>query len=222
VPERRENATHIRARAVVLMKASASTASRRIPHQRRARLTVAAILDAAVRILKRDGVAAITTNRVAEVAGVSIGSVYQYFPNKRAIFIALHRRHVEDIDRRIERTLSALAAAPLAALLAALVETMVEAHRVDPELHELLSTQVPHRGDGTREFARRMQGAFRLAIAARAPELRHGRRPQRLAFVLAHMLDALAHGAALTRPQDLTLTEAKQESVRAMLAYLRA
>jgi AcrR family transcriptional regulator len=46
------------------------------------------MLDAAIKLLKRGGASAITTNRIAETAGVSIGSVYQYFPNKRAIFIA--------------------------------------------------------------------------------------------------------------------------------------
>jgi AcrR family transcriptional regulator len=204
------------------MKATSRRPSRRVPQQRRARATVEAILDAAIRILKREGVAAITTNRVAEIAGVSVGSIYQYFPDKRAIFIALHRRHVEEIDRRLQRTLLAQAAAPLEALLESVVGAMVEAHSVDPELHELLSTQVPHRGDGTQEFAQRMQGVFRLVIAARARELRSRRQPERVAFVLAHMLDALGHGAVQRRPPELTLAEAKNEAVRAMLAYLRA
>jgi AcrR family transcriptional regulator len=204
------------------MKATSRMPSRRVPHQRRARATVEAILDAAIRILKREGVAAITTNRVAEIAGVSVGSIYQYFPDKRAIFIALHRRHVEEIDRHMQRTLIAQAAAPLEALLESMVAAMVEAHSADPQLHELLSTQVPHRGDGTQEFAQRMQGVFRLVIAARAQELRPRRQPERLAFVLAHMLDALGHGAVQRRPPELTLAEAKQETVRAMLAYLHA
>jgi AcrR family transcriptional regulator len=64
----------------------------------RSHQTVEAILHAVIRILKREGFEAITTNRIAEVAGVSIGSVYQYFPDKRAIFVALHQRHIEQID----------------------------------------------------------------------------------------------------------------------------
>jgi len=47
---------------------------------------VEAVLDAVMRIVKRDGIKAVTTNRVAEVAGASIGSVYHYFSDKRAIF----------------------------------------------------------------------------------------------------------------------------------------
>jgi AcrR family transcriptional regulator len=63
------------------MPVRAKRPARRIPQQPRARETVNAVLDAVARILRRDGIAAITTNRIAEVAGVSIGSVYQYFPS---------------------------------------------------------------------------------------------------------------------------------------------
>jgi AcrR family transcriptional regulator len=117
---------------------------RRRPNQRRARQTVDAILEAAIRVLKREGFGAITTNRIAEVAGVSIGSVYQYFPDKRAIFVALHQRHVEEMDRLVGIKLVEHANSSLEGLVCGLVEAVVEAHATDPELHELLLTQVPH------------------------------------------------------------------------------
>src|ERR1051325_7945488 len=110
------------------MPARAERPARRIPQQPRARETVNAMLDAVARILRRDGIAAITTNRIAEVAGVSIGSVYQYFPDKRAIFLALHDRHVEQIGRLVERTLVAHAASSLEDLVRALLEALIEAH----------------------------------------------------------------------------------------------
>jgi AcrR family transcriptional regulator len=118
---------------------------RRRPKQRRAQQTVEAVLDAVVKILKRDGVDAVTTNRIAEVAGVSIGSVYQYFPDKRAIFIALHDRHAEQIGRLVEKTLVQHASSSLDDLLRALVDAIVDAHAPDPELYELLQTEIPHR-----------------------------------------------------------------------------
>jgi AcrR family transcriptional regulator len=126
--------------------------ARRKPTQTRARLTVDAILDAVVRLLKRDGHKAITTNRIAEVAGVSIGSVYQYFPNKRAIFIALHERHISEIDRMIQSKLAQYAASPLDVLIRAMVDGMIEAHAPDPGLYQLLQTEVPHRANGTRDL----------------------------------------------------------------------
>jgi AcrR family transcriptional regulator len=208
------------ARGTIKTKARVGT-QRRVPHQRRAQLTVEAVLDAVVRILKRQGVAAITTNRIAEVAGVSIGSVYQYFPDKRAIFIALHRRHVEQIDRLMERTLIEHASSSLEEFLSAMVQAMVDAHTADPELYELLSTEVPHRSQGTRHFAVRLHAAFRLAIGSRAREIHSDRDLDRVAFVVTHMIEALAHGAVLRRPRRLSLREAKEEAVRAILAYLR-
>jgi AcrR family transcriptional regulator len=195
---------------------------RRQPQQRRAHHTVEAVLDAVVRILKREGCAAVTTNRVAEVAGVSIGSVYQYFPDKRAIFIALHERHVRAIDRMVEAKLLEHAASPLDTLLRAMVEAMIEAHEGDPGLYELLYTEVPHKAEGTRDFAVRLHGAFRLAIAARASELGTPRDLDTVVFVVTHMVEALSHGAVLRRPAGISLAAAKEEAVRAVLAYLHA
>lgn len=67
---------------------------RKSPSQRRSVDTVDAIIEAVVRILRRDGYAGLTTRRVAEVAGVSVGSLYQYFPNRQAIVAELVRRRV--------------------------------------------------------------------------------------------------------------------------------
>src|SRR5271154_2120689 len=195
---------------------------RRRPTQHRARVTVEAVLDAVVRILKREGFGAITTNRIAEVAGVSIGSVYQYFPDKRAIFTALHQRHVDQIDRVVQSTLVEHASSSLEGLMRAMVEAMIDAHAGDPDLYRLLHTEVPHGAEGTREFAVRLHGAFRLAIASRAHELNKGRDLDTVVFVVAHMVESLSHGAVLRRPATLSLAEAKEEVVGAVLAYLRA
>jgi AcrR family transcriptional regulator len=205
------------------MAAKSTRASlRRRPQQRRARETFDAVLEAVIRLLKREGLLAITTNRIAEVAGVSIGSVYQYFPDKRAIFIALHQRHIEQIDRLVEAKLFEHAASPLDVLMRAMIEAMVDAHIPDPELFQLMSTEVPHRADGTKDFATRLHGAFRLAIQSRAHELKKGRDLDKVVFVVTNMVDALSHGAALRRPAGLSLTEAKAEITRAVLAYLQA
>jgi AcrR family transcriptional regulator len=201
---------------------SRKPSARRQPKQRRAQQTVEAVLDAVVRILKRDGVDAVTTNRIAEVAGVSIGSVYQYFPDKRAIFLALHDRHVEQIGRLVERTLVEHAASSLEELIRALVEAVVDAHAPDPELYEVLHIEAPHRGDGARHLAERLRGALRLAISSRASEFNSSRNIERVLFVVTHMVDSLSHGAVLRRPKQLSMAAAKEEAVLAILAYLRA
>src|SRR6476620_3222698 len=99
--------------------------ARRKPKQQRAQQTVDAILQAVVKILKRDGVESVNTNRIAEVAGVSVGSVYQYFPDKRAIFLALHDRHAQQGSRLIESTLVEHADARLEDVVRALIEALV-------------------------------------------------------------------------------------------------
>lgn len=196
--------------------------TRRKPRQRRARQTVEAILDAVVRILKRERFDTITTNHIAEVAGVSIGSLYQYFPDKRAIFVALHGRHIEEIDRRIQRTLVENASSSLEGLLRAMIDAMIDAHAGDPALYHLLSTEVPHRADGTMDFAVRLHGVFRLAIAARPGELKKGRNLDALAFVAANMVESLSHAALSQRPATLSLADKKKEILRAVLSYLHS
>jgi AcrR family transcriptional regulator len=192
---------------------------RRQPKQRRARQTVDAMLDAVARILERQGVAAITTNRIASVAGVSIGSVYQYFPDKRAIYAALHARHADETIRLVESTLVEHATASLVELLRALIEALIVAHAKGPQLYELFA-EVPHAE--SRSFAARLRDTLRVAISDRADELPAPRDLERVLFVVSHMIDALAHAAALHRPPRLSLAAAKEEAVRAVLAYLRS
>ena len=82
-------------------------APRKPPRQRRAAATVGFMLEAATRILETEGLGALTTNRVAEVAGVSVGSLYQYFPNKAALVAAL----IEQAQTAIAAEVEQLAAA---------------------------------------------------------------------------------------------------------------
>jgi AcrR family transcriptional regulator len=194
----------------------------RRPRQRRALQTVDAILDAVIRVLKRSGLKAVTTNRIAEVAGVSIGSVYQYFPDKQAIFVAFHRRHVGDIDRLVATTLVDNANSNLEDLIRSMVDAVTDAHITDPELYKMLFSEVPHRAEGTKEFTVRFHGAFRLALASRADELGKAPDLDKLVFVVTHLMESLCHGAALRRPPGLSLADAKEESVRAIMAYLRS
>lgn len=193
---------------------------RRLPQQLRARQTVEAVLDAVIRIVKREDIGAVTTNRIAEVAGVSIGSVYQYFPDKQAIFVALHQRHIDQVDHIIQTKLVEHASAPLDELMQAMIEGMIEAHSSDPELYPLLATKVPHRADGSSDFAVRLHGAFRLALASRTHELKPGHDFDRLAFVVANLVDSLSHAAVFQRPPRLSLAAAKAEVLKAVLAYL--
>lgn len=120
--------------------------ARRQATQERARDTVETILRATAHILVRDGYDAASTNRIAERAGVSIGSIYQYFPDKEALFVAIVERHVDEMREELLATFAAVARRPLREGVRAFVEAMIRAHAVDPELHRVLVEELPRRG----------------------------------------------------------------------------
>lgn len=192
---------------------------RRRPLQRRARATVEAVLDAVTRVIKRDGTARLTTNRIAEAAGVSIGSLYQYFADKHAILVAIRDRHVAEMAALVERRLVDRAAT-LPALMRRLVEAVIDAHALDPGLYQLLLAQVPPSTDEDPHREGRLRGAIRLALAAHASEIHLAAGEDRLLFVLTQMMESLAHAVVLHRPRSLSLAAAKDEAVRAVVSYV--
>jgi AcrR family transcriptional regulator len=193
---------------------------RRQPTQVRARETVNVILDAVIRLLRRSGASAITTNRVAVVAGVSIGSVYQYFPNKQAIFIALHERHIEQVDQILQRKIGESAGEPLDHLVTHLMEGMIEAHAADPKLATLLDSEVPHRADRAREFSIRLHQPLREALEPHARSMGGVAKLDLRTFLLTNMLEAFGHAVVLRRPRGLSQRIAEIEACRTILAGL--
>ena len=182
--------------------------------QQRAQATVEAMLDAAVELLKRGGSAFITTNRIAETAGVSIGSVYQYFPNKHALFVALHERHIRDVEATLRRKVTECAHAPLEELVLSLLEGMVEAHAADPKLAELLQAEVPHRADGSIAFSTRLGDVFLAALTPHAKALKSRTDLRTRVFIVAHMVDSLGHAIVLRRPRGLSRKRPKERPAR--------
>lgn len=96
---------------------------RKTPAQSRSRVTVEAIYEATIQVLLRDGMNELTTTRVAERAGVSVGTMYQYFPNKQALVYALNARYLDALAAKIETTCREQSGAPLAQMVEALIET---------------------------------------------------------------------------------------------------
>lgn len=123
-----------------------ATNPRKSASQERAKMTVEAILDATARVLVREGYARTSTNRIATVAGVSIGSLYQYFPNKESLVAALVARHNRKILSLLENTMQECTSEDLNSTMRELVRAMIAAYRVDPELHRILMEEVPRIG----------------------------------------------------------------------------
>ncbi len=194
---------------------------RKAPRQARSRALVEAILDAAARILSRDGRDAANTNAIAREAGVSIGSLYQYFPSREAIIDALVHRH----GHRIHAIVSGEGEPPPADLREAvtrMVAAVFAAHRLDPALHDALDHDFGHGHGGhahpsTKTAVRRADGG----AAGRG----QGRDRLRKSGAGAAGGErgsptALAHAALIhpSEPRDAAALE--QQAVTAALAYL--
>src|SRR5262245_39425317 len=89
------------------------TNPRKPASQKRSRMTVEALIEATARILMRDGYERVSTNRIADAAGVSIGSLYQYFPSKEALVAAVIDRHTQGMMQLIRDALVKVAMRPI-------------------------------------------------------------------------------------------------------------
>jgi AcrR family transcriptional regulator len=107
---------------------------------------VETLLDATARVLVREGYDRASTNRIAVVAGVSVGSLYQYFPNKEALVAALVARHNRETLQLVRDALKRVASSDLKTAMRELVKAAVDAHLVDPALHRIFAEQVPRMG----------------------------------------------------------------------------
>lgn len=113
--------------------------ARNQPQQPRSRATVGVILDAAIRVLDQGGWDALTTSRVAEVAGVSVGTLYQYFAHREAIVEALQNRELERASQMLEGLLKSPEPRSDRELARAVVEALFSLYKAAPALHRVLA-----------------------------------------------------------------------------------
>jgi AcrR family transcriptional regulator len=189
---------------------------RKAPQQTRSLETVDAIVTAAARILAANGWAGFTTNAVAERAGVSIGSLYQYFPNKAALVFAIKRRHFADLQRVIETACDSAAELSLHGRVERLVSGMIEAHAIDPALHRVLEEEVPP--DTTAPELESPYAAMQHQLTSLIR--RKATKAQRdvVARLTLSAIEGAVHGAA--RNGDVTSQVFARELTRLVYAYL--
>ena len=203
------------------MQRQTRTMPRKRPRQARSKVTVDTILDATTRVLVKLGFDGLTTNAVAATAGVSIGSLYQYFPNKEALVLALIERHVEQMNASILAELTRVANLPVAEAARCVVELTIRAHAIDPDLHRVLTEQVPRIGKLARlremdEICHRMVAGL---LAARRDEIAI-RDPDLSAFILVSAIESVVHRAALLYPQKLRDPRLVDETTLMVTRYL--
>jgi AcrR family transcriptional regulator len=114
------------------------TEPRKQPRQARSRALVEAILDATERVLAHEGSEQATTTRIAEVAGASVGSLYQYFPSREALLAAVIERRVERDEQEFQAHMATLGDTSLAAVMRAGAHWLVQVYRREPALYRTM------------------------------------------------------------------------------------
>jgi len=185
---------------------------------------VEALLDATARVLTREGYDRASTNRIAAVAGVSVGSLYQYFPNKEALVAALVARHNREMLQLLRDALAKVASCDLATAMRELVRATIDAHLVDPALHRIFADQVPRMGQLAK--IEELQGEAFLLIRAYLEERRHEisvRNLDSATSICVTTVEALIHELVIDRPEAPQAERERfiEEVTRLIVGYLR-
>jgi AcrR family transcriptional regulator len=202
-----------------------STNPRKSASQERSRLTVEALLEATARVLMKEGYDRASTNKIAAVAGVGIGSLYQYFPSKEALVAAVVERHMQEMLQVLRDALLKVAGRPIEVAARELVSVMFDAHRVNPKLHRVLAEQVPRIGrlENIEAIEREAYALVRGYLEAHRDELDIADADV-AAFVCVTAVEALTHAAVVRRPESLTDEKAGRlvdDVTRLVVRYLR-
>jgi AcrR family transcriptional regulator len=207
------------------MTRKALTSPRKHASQERSRATVDALVEATARILVREGFDKASTNHIAETAGVSIGSLYQYYPCKEALVAAVIDRHNRQLMRIFRDALADVDAAPVETAVRRLVAAAIDAHRHDPKLHKVLAEQIPRTGrlKDVEAFNRENYALMRAYLERHRDELRTVD-VGLAAFLAVTTVEALTHSAVLHHPEvlaDESVATLVDEVTRLVVGYLR-
>lgn len=185
-------------------------------------MTLAAIHEAGIQVLLAGGHARLTTTRVAERAGVSVGSLYQYYPNKSALLAALLREHLEAVTHAVEQACEAAAGQPLAPMMDLLLDAFLAAklHRADVSL--ALYAPMAEADGAALVRAANQRGAQAIGtMLASCPDLMIPT-PREAASVLAVAVSGVMQAALEAGPGKLHRARLLEQLRCLSLGYLRA
>jgi AcrR family transcriptional regulator len=199
---------------------SAPLSPRRIPSQARAQVTRNAILEAATHIIAQRGLTGFNTNAVAERAGVSIGSLYQYFPNKHALMVGvIHRQQAQQLNTLVA-AVSGIKSTDLATVVRELVRAAMQHHRDDSLLASAIDheeARLPIHSDLNDYLDR--SGLLIAALLERFADQVRPIDPRHAARTLPALVRAVVDAWANLSPPQLDVAE--DEAVHLVLGYLR-
>jgi len=196
---------------------------RKRPRQGRAKVTVESIVEATAQVLLEHGYDKFTTARAAERAGVSIGSLYQYFPNKAALASAVIDRCCENFLASFRSAMSRGSHAGLAESVEAMVDVTLVSHRLTPELHKMVNDLAPRLGieERTATVGRAAAHMIESTLRGYADEIAPEIDIAAAATVIEALLEALAHRNLARSGADRNSLLAK-EAARMIRSYLTA
>lgn len=199
------------------MNIAFATSARKTPRQARSKMMVETILDATARVLIEQGFSGTTTNRVAERAGISVGSLYQYFPSREALVAAVAQRYSETMKASLEALLVQTQAENLETALRRLLLGITDVHAVDPELSRILATELPRLGDmeWRKDIASRAIAIAEALLTSHRHELRDGLDLESAAFVVAKGSEAVM--VSISQGTGATNAAAIEEALLDML-----
>jgi AcrR family transcriptional regulator len=204
---------------------------RRRPQQQRSRQIVAAIQEASLKILRERGAASLTTNRIAEVAGVNIASVYRYFPNKEAIVAEIYEAQIQIDSEEIEALASRgdnLLQASIEDNLRFIIDRSIDQHQrllaIDAEFYRqyLRQFDISVRPRSQRPISWRdsLDRWLRIVFERRRSELRVHDTPL-AAFLVSRTIHGVLCATVEEHPERLSETRFRDEIVSLTLRYLR-
>lgn len=197
---------------------------RKKPRQGRSRETVAVILEAATQVFEERGYQETSTNQIAERAGVSIGSLYQYFPNKESILYMLLERHVESINRLIESQIVEIEKAGGFGKTAirSIIQLFIGLHENEPAYHRIIMEEVPYEHQKliqiVREGERNAVEQWKR-VMERTPGIRL-RDKNMAANMFVQTVNALTHRYVILKDADFNLDAFVDNITDMLLRYL--
>lgn len=199
--------------------AQAVDLSRRKPKQARAQDTVEVIFEATARILRKEGRAALNTNYIAECAGISVGTLYQYFPDKESILVAIARRELEADHAAVIKAISG-PADPDADLVRLAIRALIAQFRRSREVRRVAIETLISEGYGD-ELATSVQKAAQM-IGENEDRFLPGRADAVSAvslFVITRAISGVLRSASQERSPLLDSQEFEDELVKLVRTY---
>ncbi|WP_030170014.1 TetR/AcrR family transcriptional regulator [Spirillospora albida] len=204
------------------MTRSPGVSPRRIPRQERSRQTVERILDAATRVLGERGYDGASTNRIASAAGISNGSLYQYFPNKDAIVVAVLDRFADHLAERLGAQIETTMAGSWEVAGRALLDVQLRLFEEHADLLRVIVEQIPRLGpfDKLAALQRRLTDLVRVYLLLNRQEFREDLDIDATLWIITETVGLLSIKYVLDRP-PIPRERMVDELAELVIGYIR-